>query len=163
MMKLLLPLILALVGVGAGAGAGLLLSPAPTADSDEQAQDCISPETPVVAAIPESPSASEYVKLNNQFVIPVIEEGRISAMVIVSLSVEVTVGQKAVVYEHEPKLRDAYNEVFFLHANAGGFGGVFTDVAPMNRLQLALTEATRALLGPSVKSVLIDSIMRQDT
>ena len=162
MLKLLLPILLAVVGVAAGAAAGMLLRPDAPVEITEGANDCPTLEADTVAYTEPEPSASEYVKLNNQFVIPVIEEGRIAAMVIASLSVEVAAGQKAVVYEHEPKLRDAFNEVFFLHANAGGFSGVFTDTAPMNRLQLSLTEVTQTLLGSTVKGVLVDSIMRQD-
>ena len=162
MIKFLLPLVLAVVGVGAGAAGGMLLRP-DAADAETGAEhDCPVAEESAEDIDDPGTTTSEYVKLNNQFVIPVIEDGRIAAMVITSLAVEVSTGQKALVYEHEPKLRDAYNEVFFLHANAGGFSGVFTDTARIDKLQLALTEVTQRLLGSAVKGVLVDSIMRQD-
>ncbi len=82
---------------------------------------------------PESdPSAAtrsevEYVKLNNQFVVLVMEGAEIQSLVILSLSVEVAAGQAELVYAREPKLRDTFLRVLFDHANMGGFDGPFTQ------------------------------------
>lgn len=164
MKRLLVPLLLALVGIGGGAAAGFFLRPPPAEEAHAEDGTCPPPTEEVAAETPESDEAtgSEYVKLNNQFVVPVIKDGTVQALVILSLSVEVTAGQKPVVYEHEPKLRDGFNDVMFVHANAGGFDGTFTDAPQISRLRLSLTEIAQGLLGSSVKGVLIDSIMRQD-
>ena len=37
----------------------------------------------------------EYAKLNNQFVVPIVEEGRVAALVVMSLNVEVTAGGRS--------------------------------------------------------------------
>ncbi len=162
MFRLILPLVIALMGIAGGLGAGYVMKPAPEALEAEK-PECPEPEEMIDgAAVPVGDGQSEYVKLNNQFVIPVIEDGRVTAMVVASLSMEVSSGQRTLVYDHEPKLRDAYNEVFFLHANAGGFAGAFTDPVKMNRLRLALLHKSQELLGNRVRAVLIDSIMRQD-
>lgn len=52
--------------------------------------------------------APEYVKMNNQFVVPVVEGGRVAAMVVLSLSLEVDAGNTEAVYQREPKLRDVF-------------------------------------------------------
>lgn len=161
-MRLVFPLLIALMGIGAGIGAGITLRPDPVL-ADVAEHDCPAPEEELEAEAVTASLGSEYVKLNNQFVTPVLESGRVAGMVILSLSVEVASGETELVYGHEPKLRDAYNEVLFLHANAGGFSGDFTDIPKMNRLRLALLKASQKLLGTKVKAVLIDNIMRQDT
>ena len=101
--------------------------------------------------------------MTNQFVVPLIEGGKVGAMVILSLSVEVTSGQTSDVYTKEPKLRDSFLQVMFDHANAGGFDGPFTDSANMIALRRALLESARQTLGDSAQDVLITDIVRQDT
>jgi flagellar protein FliL len=149
----ILPLLLAIVGLGAGVGAGLVLRPAPA--EGDHAQEEMAPEDPV-----EPP---EYVKLSNQFVIPVLVDGRIDAMVIMSINLEVTVGSTEAVFSQEPKLRDGFLQVLFDHANAGGFRGSFTDGANMVNLRGALMEVATKILGDMVIDVLIVDIGRQDS
>jgi flagellar protein FliL len=152
MMRKILPILLAILGLGGGAGAGLALRPAPDPALEEAAME--HPEEPEVPP--------EYVKLNNQFVVPVVEEGRVVAMVILSLSLEVTAGSTEAVFAKEPKLRDIFLQVLFDHANAGGFKGSFTDGSNMVMLRRALMETATATMGDMVKDVLIVDIVRQD-
>ncbi len=151
MMKKLAPVFLVLMGLGVGTGAGIVLRPA-----SEQAE--ATPEH-----VEDRPATTEFVKLNNQFVIPVVEDGRVSSLVILALSVEVALGSAEAVFAKEPKLRDALLQVLFDHANAGGFKGVFTDGANLTLLRLALLETTRKTIGETVVDVLISDIARQDS
>jgi len=151
-MRKLLPVLLAILGLAGGAGAGLALRPPP---------DPALKET-VVAAPEEPETPPEYVKLNNQFVVPVVAEGRVISMVILSLSLEVSTGSTEAVFTKEPKLRDIFLQVLFEHANAGGFNGSFTDGANMILLRRALLETAVATMGDTVKDVLIVDIVRQD-
>jgi flagellar protein FliL len=107
--------------------------------------------------------APEYVKLNNQFVVPVVEKGRVAAMVVLSLSLEVAPGDTEAVYQREPKLRDVFLQVMFDHANTGGFSGSFTDGSNLIVLRTSLKEAAAQVLGPGVSDVLITDIARQDS
>ena len=149
MIRKLFPLILGLAGLGAGIGAGVFLRSAPqehTATADAE------PKVP-----------PEYVKLNNQFVIPVVESGQVAALVVVSLSLEVTAGSTETVFAREPKLRDVFLQVLFDHANAGGFRGSFTDGSNLIVLRQALKEVAMQVLGDMVSDVLIVDIARQDS
>lgn len=148
MKKLLLPIILGLFGLAAGTGAGLLL---PGAHGD-------------VAAEPEEPAEPpEYAKMNNQFVIPLLEDGTIVSLVVLSLNLEVKAGESTTVYQQEPKLRDVFLQVLFSHANSGGFRGSFTDSANLVPLRGALLEAAQTVLPDVVSDVLIGDIVRQDS
>lgn len=171
-MRRVLPIFLALIGLGAGVGAGLFLRPVPDAAA-ERAGDAAPSEDGLGAtdaehgtdAAPENgrQHQPEYVKLNNQFVIPIVEAGRVSSMVIMALSLEVDAGSTEAVYTKEPKLRDAFLQVLFDHANAGGFRGSFTDGANLILLRKALLESAQSTLGEMVTDVLIADIARQDS
>lgn len=174
MLRKLLPVLLALVGLGIGVGAGLFLrpgpevgdhategaEPVPAGEHDDTATE--EAEASGHEGDPEE-GAPEYVKMNNQFVVPVVEDGRVAAMVVLSLSLEVAVGNTEAVYQREPKLRDVFLQALFDHANTGGFSGSFTDGSNLIVLRTSLKEAAALVLGPVVSDVLITDIARQDS
>lgn len=159
-MRKLLPVLLALIGLALGAGVGLFLRPpAPAAQATTAS-------TPVAeaphGAMVKTEGAQDYVKLNNQFIVPIVKSGRVASLVILSLSLQVSAGMGAKVYAAEPKLRDAFLQVLFDHANSGGFGGNFTEGDKMQLLRDALLEAAVKVMGALVTDVLIVDIVRQD-
>jgi hypothetical protein len=164
MIRKLLPIVLLIIGVGGGIGAGLVMKPAPVEHVE------INPcgDTPkekaghASEATAEGESAKEYVKLNNQFVVPVVTSDKVESLVVLSLSVEVNLGQKEAVFAREPKLRDAFLQVLFDHANMGGFRGAFTNANNMEVLRNALRETAHDVMGELVSDVLIVDIARQD-
>ena len=79
-----------------------------------------------------------------------------------SLSVEVTSGGQELIYEREPKLRDAFLQVLFDHANAGGFDGTFTNGRNMTILRDSLKEIAVTTLGSVITDVLVIDVVRQD-
>lgn len=162
MLAKLIPVIIMLVGLGAGVGAGFVLKPA-AEEGDAAAEGAQSGEgTDEKAAEAESETPPEFVKLNNQFVVPVMDNGRIVSMVLLSLSLEVTTGSTPATFAMEPKLRDEFLQVLFDHANAGGFRGSFTDAANLVTLRRALTEVGKRVLADKLVDVLITDIARQD-
>ncbi|MDX8352875.1 flagellar basal body-associated FliL family protein [Cognatiyoonia sp. IB215182] len=166
MKKLLLPVILLVIGVGSGVGAGFALKPEPVAGEELLADGhpCGDPEKVVEPAPPpEIPEEREYAKLNNQFVVPVVEEGRVAALVVMSLNVEVTVGGRTTIFAAEPKLRDGFLQVMFDHANIGGFSGNFTSGTNMRALRNELLRVAQEIAGSIVTDVLIIDIVRQDS
>jgi flagellar protein FliL len=165
MLGKLIPVILALVGLAGGVGAGLFLRPAQTPEDHAAQGEAAAADGAHGEAEEGEPEegAPEYVKLNNQFVVPVVEEGRVAAMVVLSLSLEIAPGKTETVYQREPKLRDAFLQVLFDHANTGGFSGSFTDGSNLITLRTSLKEAAGLILGPEVSDVLITDIARQDS
>jgi hypothetical protein len=83
-------------------------------------------------------------------------------MVVISLSLEAKAGMSNQVYSMEPKLRDAFLQVLFDHANMGGFEGAFTRSDLLMPLRTALREAARRELGKGITDVLIMEIARQN-
>lgn len=166
-MKLFFPLILLLVGTGAGVGAGIALKPAPQEPHDDMA-NCAPGETPITAeaapaAVAEVPKEDvAYAQLENQFVVPVISDDRIAAMVVLSIGIAVPPGEEDSVFAIEPKLRDGLLQVMFNHANIGGFSGNFTSTSNMRILRDDMLRTAQRVLGPKALDVLVLDIVRQD-
>ncbi|TBX28471.1 flagellar basal body-associated FliL family protein [Nioella sediminis] len=177
MIRLLLPVFLLLVGLGGGVVAGKMMSGGgeETAADNHSEDDGHGGDEGHGAdeedghgssdghgeeADPNSPY--EYVRLNNQFVVPLIRHGSVRSLVVLTLTIEVESGENELVYDREPRLRDALLRVMFSHANVGGFDGSFTAVESMAPLREGLREAARQVLGAVAHDVLIMDIVRQD-
>lgn len=174
MIRMLLPIILLFVGIGGGVGAGIMLgggdataavtedaAPADEAEADEDEADAEVSGAP--ARVEPAGEGTEYVRINNQFVVPIVRNGTVRSLVVMSLSLEVDIGVNAAVFDLEPRLRDSFLRVMFAHANSGGFDGRFTESEAMAPLRSALLEAAQNVLGRgSTHDVLITDIVRQD-
>ena len=184
MLRLVVPLLLLVLGTGGGLAAGLFLfsnsdqseanaggdaaepveqSDGEETDTEELRQD--GSEGDNVSFLPVRPGSRddlEYVRLNNQFVVPVVREATVRSLVVMSLTLEVDIVQNEQVFSREPRLRDAFLRVMFRHANACGFDGSFTTPVALNPLRVGLRDAAREVLGPVVNDVLIVDIVRQD-
>ncbi len=167
MKAILIPIVLLLIGTGAGTGAGLFLMPASPEAVAETTCECPAPGDPTAASTAAEPATTsperEYAKLNNQFIIPVIEDETVSALVVMSLNLEVTVGSRTAVFAAEPKLRDRFLQVMFDHANNGGFSGSFTSGTKMRALRNELLRAAQEVSGNRVTDVLVLDLVRQDS
>ena len=173
MIAKLLPVILLIVGTAAGIGAGIMLTPSPEPKAEQAAGDMGDDIDHADGEEAEHAQEAgedglgpdpnrEYIKIDNQFVIPVVERENLSSLVVIALSLEVKTGMSDKVHLYEPKLRDAFLQVLFDHANMGGFRGAFTRSDVLNPLRTALREAAQRELGKGVYDVLIVEISRQD-
>lgn len=172
-MSKLLPVLLLLVGIAGGVGAGLVLAPEPLAcpeaggaEAGALPEGCPPPSDAVAeeeAGEEGGEAPAEFVRMNDQFVIPVLRDGEARALVVLSLTLEVEPGRTGAIFEIEPRLRDALLGVLFDHANAGGFDGAYTAAGPMVRLRRALLEAAVRIGGDDIRDILVLDLLRQDT
>lgn len=179
MIRLLLPVLLALLGLGGGVGAGIMLRPAPEPmaeeiDESEMAKDPDAEEDHTDAEEHAEAEAeaeeeediitgdSEYTKMGEPFVVPVLSDGSVAALVVMSLSVENAPGFGDEIMAHAPKLRDVFLREMLDHANLGGFRGSFTSNGTMDRLRRALRETGKKAMGENLRDVLILDINRQE-
>ncbi|MCF2905963.1 flagellar basal body-associated FliL family protein [Octadecabacter sp. CECT 8868] len=164
---MILPLIFLLLGVGGGVGAGLILTPKldevavdPCGDTSEEPFDVTHEKMETTESAPLD--EREYARMNNQFVVPIVVGERVTALIVMSLSIEVETGGQEAVFSHEPRLRDAFLQVMFDHANIGGFAGAFTSSSNMRLLREALQGAADDVMQGHITDVLIVDIVRQD-
>ncbi len=165
MLKKLLPIVFLLAGTGAGIGAGMVLT-GPSGDKDMAKADAkIDPAEKKDKASKDGKEdgGTEFIKMHSQFVVPIIRHNEVSALVVMSLSLEAEPGLSEKFYAREPKLRDMFLQVLFDHANMGGFDGAFTSPSALDPLRTALREVAQAQMGDSIHSVLITDLARQDT
>lgn len=170
MVKLLMPLVFLSAGLGVGVGAGVFLAPsdvpnevAEVTEKSDASKTKDAKSKSYDTGKKDDDGGYEYLKLTKQFVIPVVEDDQIAAMVTMSLSLEADPALTDLFYAIEPKLRDRFLQVLFDHANSGGFDGAFTQSGNLSVLRKALLEVARKDLGDDVSQVLIMSINRQDT
>lgn len=178
-MKLILPIVLALVGLLGGAGAGWYFKPGPepeaTACLDAEGHETDDPEACVPAAEeeaheeahdahaePEGPDASQFITLDRQFIVPIVSDERVTAMMVLSLNLEVAPGKVETAFRNEPKLRDALLRALFDHAYTGGFNGDFTAERVVSELRRNLLAAGRGVIGSDLRNVLIADMIRQE-
>lgn len=183
MMRLLVPVLLLILGVGGGVGAGLMLgggeataSDSEVAEEGHEGDDAHAEDDAHAgddhagdgdheepARVEPAGEGTEYVRINNQFVVPIVRNGSVRSLVVMTLTVEVDTGLNGAVFNQEPRLRDSFLRVMFAHANAGGFDGRFTEADALAPLRSALREAAQRVLGNgSTHDVLITDITRQD-
>nr|WP_174818437.1 flagellar basal body-associated protein FliL [Ruegeria atlantica] len=164
----MIPVIFLIVGLGAGIGAGLAFAPAKkpeTAVAEEKAvkEDKAAGKKTGKSKEKGEAKSFEYLKMTKQFVVPVVKDDQIEAMVTLSLSLEANPAITETYYAIEPKLRDGFLQVLFDHANTGGFDGAFTESGNLDVLRKSLLEVARKEFGDDVSKVLILSVNRQDS
>jgi len=176
-MKRIVPIVFLVAGLGVGMAAGVFLAPSdlPDGQTSINRSDGDEDDTRTDAKEPDKPweghgtkendtdGAFEYLKMTKQFVVPVVRSDEIEALVTLSLSLETRPGLSQEFYDIEPKLRDAFLQVLFDHANMGGFDGEFTRSDNLGVLRRSLLEVAKKDLGDDVNRILIMSVSRQDT
>ncbi|WOI56187.1 flagellar basal body-associated FliL family protein [Palleronia sp. LCG004] len=178
MIAKLLPIVLVLVGLGAGVGAGVALRPEADPESGHDAELAAGEGGPCgidpnavddhgAGAAPAKKSTmpaadSEFVRLADQFVVPVIEGDKVKSLVVMTLSVETAPGLQDAILARTPKLRDGFLRVMLDHANIGGFDGSFTSNGSMETLRRGFLETARQQFPEGIRDVLVLEINRQD-
>lgn len=168
MVSKLIPVIFLIVGLGAGIGAGLVLAPAKKPETAVAEKKAVKEDKAAGKKTGKSKEkgkgeSSGYLKMTKQFVVPVVKDDQIEAMVTLSLSLEANPAITETYYAIEPKLRDGFLQVLFDHANTGGFDGAFTESGNLDVLRNSLLEVARKEFGDDVSKVLILSVNRQDS
>jgi len=158
-MRRLLPILLAVLGLAVGLGAGFMLRPPPP-DPVAEAPGAARPPPPIHGT---PPPGTEVMRLPNQFLIPLIGDGRVRAMVVVGVALELLPGHTVDLPRHEARLRAVFLQLLFDYANLGGFDGVFTSGEQLNTLRRTLAEAARHELGDKLHDVLITELVRQES
>ena len=180
-MKKILPVILIILGVVGGGAAGMFLKPpAKPAEgdgahaeadvteggahgSDGAGGDGHAAEGPQPSGEPlNADGERDYVKIGKQIIIPIVEGGETRALMLFELAVDVPLGQRALVVEREPRLRDAFLRELFEMSYTGAFMSNFTDDRVIEELRRNLLAAARAHIGKAVSDVLILDVMRQE-
>lgn len=106
--------------------------------------------------------SEDWFHFPNQFFVPILRNGTTTAVMVMSLTIEMPAEKRADIEAREHRLRDALLNALMVQANTGGFDGNFTAEPNLERLRKALLAAAQKAAGPEVTRVLIEDIARQD-
>ncbi|MBK4216382.1 hypothetical protein JJJ17_10640 [Paracoccus caeni] len=157
-MRKILTLIVPLIALAAGLAAGDMLRPNTAAD-EAAAQD--------PGADPDARNhlgevyADAWFTFPNQFFVPMMRNGDLNAMMVLTLTLETNDRSLQAMGQQEHRLRDALLRQLIMHANAGGFDGNFTTEASLAILRRKLLETARDATDLPVNAILIEDIARQ--
>ncbi|MFP7569303.1 flagellar basal body-associated FliL family protein [Marivita sp. S2033] len=163
MIKKILPLISLILGLAAGGATAIVL--APTAqDTAVEGGEAAHERNDVQAGDDHGSTASdtEIVKLPNQFVVPVILDNRVRAMVILTVALEVEPDQADQVRTLEPKLRDIFLAELFDLAALDGFRDELISRKTLELVKASLTQRAKDVLNHRNVRVLVTDMARQD-
>ena len=179
-MKKILILLIPLIALAGGIAAGAILRPAadateaPEAGAPEEAAPEAAGEHAAAAQAPApsghgapaahgggEASGTAWFTFPSQFFVPLMRNGDMGAMIIVTLSLETQAAQIEAMNQQQHRLRDALLREMMIHANTGGFDGNFTTEPAQRVLRERLLKAVRAATGLPIEAVLIESIARQ--
>jgi flagellar FliL protein len=109
----------------------------------------------------EAVPAEGWFTFPSQFFVPLMRNGDMGALMILTLTIETPGAELAAMEQQEHRLRDALLRELLIHANTGGFDGNFTSEARLAPLRERLHKAAQASTDLTVKAVLIEDIARQ--
>lgn len=161
MLMKLVPVLSVVVGLLSGAVAAVVF-PGLAFEQGPEPEEASTGETPGPVTAEAEAEATEVVKLANQFFIPVMGRKSVKAMVVLSLAIELPVGNGALVHETEPKLRDAFLSELFDLAAAGGFEDPGLSRRALDLVRKALENHVRDILGFPTAKVLVMDMTRQN-
>lgn len=164
MKLLIIPIVCLIIGLGGGVGAAMFLLPDPEPAPEEELVDGEPGDVPAEEPEEEDVEAAgvEYVDLSSQFIVPLLVDGKVDAIVILALGLEVVEGAMQEVMLGEPKMRSAFLQALFNHSNNGGFDGNFTQFSTLETLRRELLLVAQSISGKSVTDVLILDVVRQN-
>ena len=104
----------------------------------------------------------EFLKFKRQFVVPVIGEDRVDALVLLNIGISLSGDMKTELYQLEPKFRDAFMRELLGMSNAGYFNDELTNPQTYEVLRETLLRAAKDIEEKGVKDILILDFARQD-
>ncbi|RKQ72153.1 hypothetical protein DES40_1490 [Litorimonas taeanensis] len=108
-------------------------------------------------------SSVNYLKFKRQFVIPVMQNKKITSLVIMNFNIELDGSASANSFAYEPKLRDAFMRDLLNLSNEGVFDNDFTSPETFEYIRETLLGSSRRIMKDGVQNVLILDIAKRDT
>lgn len=176
-MKKILLLIVPIIALIGGAMGGDMMRAKDAAPADHATADVEAghdTETDDHAAAPakddhggdghgDAPAGVATFTFPTQFFVPLMRNGDMGGIMIVTLSLETTGESLSAMQQQEHRLRDALLRQLMVAANTGGFDGNFTVEGRQRPLRDGLLKAAKSATELPVTSVLIEDIARQNS
>lgn len=107
-------------------------------------------------------NAADWFHFPDQFFVPILRNGSTSAVMVLSLTLEMPATARVSVEAQEHRLRDALLNELMIQSNTGAFDGNFTSASSLDSLKASLLAAARKAAGSDITGVLIEDIAKQE-
>jgi len=185
-LKFLLPSIIAVLGVLAGTVVGNMLKPAPKAEAASigmsegpGGEDLSEDKDETDVSAPEKAKGDgkagkgkgrkdgasgdvSYYKFSREFVVPIMEDGTVNALVILHLQLEIDSSISSSLFSMEPKLRDNIMTTLIAISHEGLLFDNLTDPESYESIRSLVLEGLKDVQTQGIENVLIVDLARQD-
>lgn len=152
-MARLLPVIAVLLGLLGGGGLALSMRGGAPAEGHEPKVEHHDAKA--------GKDEAAYYAFKRPFIVPVVHDGEVSALVMLSVTVEMAESAKKDAAKREAKARDRFMRVLMALSHEGYFAGDITDPERFAEVRARLTAKAGEVYGESVADVLITDYARQ--
>ncbi len=103
-----------------------------------------------------------YYKFTREFVVPIMEGGRVKSLVIININLEADSAISQTLFSMDPKLRDNIMTTLIALSNDGVTFESFTDVDSYETLRSMILKNLANVVSSGIRNVLIVDIAKQD-
>lgn len=103
-----------------------------------------------------------YYKFSREFVVPLIENGRVSSLVILNINLEIDASASGQMFSMEPALRDNIMTTLISLANDGRTFQTLSNIESYESMRAMVLMNLRKLVPNGIRNVLILDMARQD-
>lgn len=104
----------------------------------------------------------EYLNFKRQFVVPVVKDDAVEALILLNIGIETPNGKRDDMYRLEPRFRDAFIRELLQLSDSGYFDSELTSSATYEVIRETLFRAASEINKEGVSDVLILDLSRQD-
>ncbi|MEM9600900.1 MAG: flagellar basal body-associated FliL family protein [Pseudomonadota bacterium] len=105
---------------------------------------------------------TEFLKFKRQFVVPVLKNDTVHALVLLNIGLEVSAKERDHLFRMEPRFRDAFIRELLALSDTGYLDGDLTSPDTYEVLRETLIRAAHEIAKEGIKDVLILDLSRQD-
>ena len=164
MLSKILPILITLIAVGGAGFAALQIKGAPQRPDKEEHHDDDHGEGGGVHKVDghEEKDTNGYFDFQRNFIIPIIGENRVDALVLLTVSVELDAAKIDEVRTREPRIRDAFMKTLLTLSHEGVLSQDITDPDVYTIIQERLLKTAKDVVDEDVESILLVDFARQD-
>jgi hypothetical protein len=109
-----------------------------------------------------SVSQTDFINFKRQFVVPVLKDDAVNALILINLALEVPSSERDNMFRLEPRFRDAFIRELLQLSDDGYFDQELTSSDTYEILRETLTRAANDISDDGVNKVLILDLSRQE-
>lgn len=106
--------------------------------------------------------SSDYMKFKRQFVVPVMKDQAVEALVLLNLGLDIEESKRDEIFRKEPRFRDAFIRELLQLSDDGYFNAEMTSPDTYEVVREALYRAAKSIQDKGINDVLILDFSRQD-